>query len=185
LTTCQVGRWKEILLEEESTSSINEAEFAQPLGTAVKIALVQLLQLWGIKLAVTVGHPSGEIAAAYAAGYLSDTEAIVLAYCRGKVVRDINTNGAMMAVGLGAEAVSPYIPAYGGGDVVVACLNSPSSVTLSGNAGAMRRIEVKLKSEETFARFIKTDGKAYHQVICSPPPVFTRLWSVLKCSMSL
>jgi acyl transferase domain-containing protein len=55
---------EDILLESAETSPITEAEFSQPLCTAIQIALVQLLQSWGIRPVATVGHSSGEIAAA-------------------------------------------------------------------------------------------------------------------------
>jgi acyl transferase domain-containing protein len=63
------------LLEDAKTSRVNMAEFSQPLCTAVQIALVQLLRLWDITPSVTCGHSSGEIAAAYAAGFISAAEA--------------------------------------------------------------------------------------------------------------
>ncbi|KAK2024712.1 fatty acid synthase [Colletotrichum zoysiae] len=155
---------EEALLEPAPSSRVQEAEFAQPLTTAIQIALVQLLRVWGVRPVVTVGHSSGEIAAAYAAGYISASEAIAMAYCRGQVVRDINTNGAMMAVGIGAEAVEPYISQLNGptGSVSVACHNSPSGVTLSGDAAAIDELQERLAKEKIFARVVKTGGKAYH-----------------------
>lgn len=152
---------EDTLLEDAKTSRVNVAEFSQPLCTAIQVALVQLLRLWDITPSVTCGHSSGEIAAAYAAGLLSAAEAIVLAYYRGKVVRDISTNGAMLAVGLGAEAATPYIEEFNG-SVVVACHNSPAGATLSGNFDALEAIQEKLTAEKIFARILKTGGKAYH-----------------------
>ncbi|CAI7658413.1 unnamed protein product [Penicillium glandicola] len=158
---------EDALLEDAKISEVNEAEFSQPLCTAIQVALVQLLRLWNIVPSVTCGHSSGEIAAAYAAGFVSAAEAIVLAYYRGKVVRDINTNGAMMAVGLGAEAVGPYITGHGT-SVVVACHNSPAGVTLSGNADALEAIREKMTADNVFARIVKTGGKAYHSPHMQP-----------------
>ncbi len=152
---------EDALLEGVQTSRVNEAEFSQPLCTAIQIGIIELLANWGVQPIVTVGHSSGEIAAAFAAGLISATEAIIVAYYRGLVVRDLNTNGAMLAVGLGAEDVQPYIGAMEG-QVVIACHNSPSSVTLSGDLEAIRTIEEKLLAEGVFARPVKTDGKAYH-----------------------
>ncbi|KAK1991032.1 putative polyketide synthase [Colletotrichum falcatum] len=155
---------EEALLEPGTSSRVHEAEFAQPLTTAVQIALVQLLRAWGVRPVVTVGHSSGEIAAAYAAGYISASDAIIMAYCRGQVVRDINTNGAMMAVGIGADAVEPYFARISpaAGSVSVACHNSPSGVTLSGDAAAIEELQDVLTKEKLFARVVKTGGKAYH-----------------------
>ncbi|KAI4263653.1 MAG: hypothetical protein L6R42_001207 [Xanthoria sp. 1 TBL-2021] len=108
---------------------------------------------------VTGGHSSGEIGAAFAAGFISATEAIIVAYYRGLVVRDVNTNGAMMAVGLGAEGVKPYLE--GTDDkVVIAYHNSPLRVTLSGDANAPKTVQAKLDAEKIFARPVKTGGKA-------------------------
>ena len=152
---------EDALLEDAQTSRVHEAEFSQPLCTAIQVATVQLLNLWGIKPVVTVGHSSGEIAAAFAAGLISATGAIIAAYYRGKVVSKVNTNGAMMAVGLGAEGVAPFIEDVDG-KVVIACHNSPSSVTLSGDADALQSVKEKLDAEKIFARLVKTGGKAYH-----------------------
>ncbi|KAL9047183.1 MAG: hypothetical protein Q9214_000184, partial [Letrouitia sp. 1 TL-2023] len=152
---------EDTLLESAEKSRVNEAEFSQPLCTAIQVALVELLSTWGVQPLVTVGHSSGEIAASFAAGLISATEAIIVAYYRGKVVRDVNTNGAMMAVGLGAEAVEPYL-ADVDGKVVIACHNSPMSVTLSGDADALDTVKAKLDAQKVFARPVKTGGKAYH-----------------------
>lgn len=149
------------LLENAETSRINEAEFSQPLCTAIQIALVELLACWAIFPQVTVGHSSGEIGAAFAAGKVSAGEAIIVAYYRGKVVRSVTTDGAMMAVGLGAEEVQPYLEKLSG-KVLVACHNSPSLVTLSGDADALDSVKAELDLQGVFARPVKTGGKAYH-----------------------
>ena len=131
---------EDTLLLPDDISPVSEAEYAQPLTTAVQIALVQLLRLWDINPTVTVGHSSGEIAAAFAAGYISASQAIVFAYYRGLVVRDVSNEGAMLAVGLGAEAVEPYLVELKG-KILVACHNSPAGVTLSGDASAIADIQ--------------------------------------------
>lgn len=153
---------EEALLEPRGTSRVQEAEYAQTLTTGIQIALVQLLRAWGVHPVVTVGHSSGEIAAAYAAGYISASEAIVLAYCRGQVVRDIKSSGAMMAVGVGAEAIQQYLVGGLGGKITIACHNSPSGVTLSGDAPAIEELREQLTRDKIFARLVKTGGKAYH-----------------------
>ncbi|GKT75184.1 LOW QUALITY PROTEIN: polyketide synthase [Colletotrichum tofieldiae] len=157
----------------------------RPLTTAIQIALVQLLRVWGVRPVVTVGHSSGEIAAAYAAGYISASEAIIMAYCRGQVVRDINTNGAMMAVGIGAEAVEPYLAQLSpAGSVSVACHNSPSGVTLSGDAAAIDELQDRLTKEKIFARVVKTGGKAYHSPHMIPASeAYERLVQSSKASL--
>ncbi|KAJ2990433.1 hypothetical protein NUW58_g2948 [Xylaria curta] len=158
---------EDILTEPEGISRVNEAEFSQPLCTAIQVGLVQLLRQWNITPTGTCGHSSGEIGAAFAAGYITASEAIVLAYYRGKVVKDINSNGAMMAVGLGAEAVSPYMLPYKE-EITIACHNSPSSVTLSGDSAALQQLQETLEKENIFAKLVKTGGKAYHSSHMAP-----------------
>ncbi|KAI1026381.1 hypothetical protein LB503_012851 [Fusarium chuoi] len=152
---------EECLLENPATSRVGEAEFSQPLCTAVQVALVQLLKVWGIHPAVTIGHSSGEIATAFTAGYISEAEAILAAYYRGQAVKYIDSADAMMAVGLGAEGIAPYLEAHQP-RVVIACHNSPEGVTLSGDVEVLKVLEAGLKAEGTFARILHTNGKAYH-----------------------
>lgn len=160
---CDGPEWsiEAILLESEKTSLVDDPEFSQPLVTAVQIALVQLLACWGVRPAVTAGHSSGEIAAAYAAGLISAKEAIAVAYYRGQVTRDVNTDGAMLAAGISADAVKPYLN-DAKGKVVVACHNSPAGVTLSGDHDEVLAVKAKLDTDNIFARIVKTSGKAYH-----------------------
>lgn len=148
-------------MENTKTSRVNEAEFSQPLCRAIQVALVQLLRLWGITVTVTCGHSSGEIAAAYAAGPVTAPEAIVLAYYRRKVVKDINTNGAMLAVGLGDEAITSYLKKTIR-QVIVACYNNPDSAIFSGDADFRETMQADLTRESVFARLLNRDGKAYH-----------------------
>lgn len=172
-----------ILLEADETSRVHEAEFSQPLCTAIQLAIVQLFEQWGIQPVVTVGHSSGEIGAAFAAGKISAAEAITVAYYRGKVIRDVSTDGAMMAVGLSAESVKPYLEDLKE-KVMIACHNSPSNVTLSGDADALNIVKLKLDSNRIFARLIKTGGKAYHSPYMQPVAAkYAQLISLSKTMM--
>src|SRR2546421_410897 len=128
----------------KSNSSINQAWLSQPCCTAVQMAVVDLLASWGIQPQVVCGHSSGEIAAAYAAGVLTSSEALKVAYFRGYHVESLrksrpHLSGSMIAVGLSAEDVLKYMG--DGKKTTVACINSPSSVTLSGDSVSL--LEVK------------------------------------------
>lgn len=69
--------------------------------------------------------------------------------------------GAMLAVGLGADEVSEYLETYSD-RVVIACHNSPTSVTLSGDADAIDELKVCFQTRKIFAREVRTGGQAYH-----------------------
>ncbi|CAI4215787.1 unnamed protein product [Parascedosporium putredinis] len=64
-------RWS--LMQEllaTNNSRMGQAEICQPLCTAVQLVLVDLLRAARVKFSAVVGHSSGEIAAAYAAGFI-------------------------------------------------------------------------------------------------------------------
>ena len=73
----------EELTDKDRPSRLDEAELAQPICTAVQVMVVNILQSAGISFAAVVGHSSGEITAAYAAGVITASEAIKIAYYRG------------------------------------------------------------------------------------------------------
>ncbi|KAF2837925.1 hypothetical protein M501DRAFT_977330 [Patellaria atrata CBS 101060] len=150
----------EVLQAPKSISRINNSELSQPLCTAVQIAIVDLLRVWGIMPKAVVGHSSGEIAAAYTTGYLSASTAIIIAYQRGISASRRNVPGAMLAVGLGADHVNPFIENID--DIAIACHNSPQSVTLSGTDEAIDKARGMLSRAGVFNRKLATSGNAYH-----------------------
>ena len=147
------------LLHFQASENFSEAEFSQPLCTAVQIAVVNLLRSWNISPAAVVGHSSGEIAAAFACGALTAAEAITIAYSRGQVVKQHSQPGGMVSVGLGKCDVSSYLKK----GVGIACENSPKNVTLSGDLETLERVIEQLQKEQpgVFVRLLSVKV-AYH-----------------------
>ncbi|KAJ5204653.1 polyketide synthase [Penicillium cinerascens] len=166
-----------VLEAAAKSSPVNNAEISQPACTAIQIAMVDLLVSWGVDPAVTVGHSSGEIAAAYAAGRISAPEAILAAYFRGLAVARAASAGTMLAVGLGATEIEDYIPEEVAGSVTIACDNSPKSVTLSGRSEDIAIVKGILDETGDFNRELKT-GKAYHSPhMDDVAPLYSELYS--------
>ncbi|KAK7222876.1 hypothetical protein V2G26_010879 [Clonostachys chloroleuca] len=122
----------------------------------------------GVKPHAVVGHSSGEIAGAYAAGHISQRAAIGIAYhgsFQGSVAKSRGLpRGAMMAVGMGEEEMKPYMQGLTSGEARIACVNSPKSVTLSGDADAIDEVAVRLAAvadQSIFHRRLQVDT-AYH-----------------------
>jgi acyl transferase domain-containing protein len=156
------------ILEASSTSRINEAILSQPLCTALQIMLVDLLRLANVHFEAVIGHSSGEIAAAYAAGLLTARDAICVAYYRGLHVQNsaspngADIKGAMIAVGSSLEDITDLCEDEAfSGRLSVAASNSSSSVTVSGDEDAIAELQVILDDEKKFNRLLKVD-KAYH-----------------------
>ncbi|KAK9770756.1 putative Carrier domain-containing protein [Seiridium cardinale] len=146
---------------EADVARFNSAELSQPLCTALQIALLHHLRRLGVLPAAVVGHSSGEIAAAYAAGHISLAAAIKAAFFRGLVTTEplARKDGGMAVIGWGSQQVSEWLS----GGVVVACENSPSSTTISGNREEIKRVlaSINAKSPEVFTRLLGVD-MAYH-----------------------
>lgn len=164
---------QELLERDAKNTKVGEAHISQPSCTAVQLALVDLLRSWDIEPVAVVGHSSGEIGAAYAAGLLSFDSAMAVAYHRGRLVpvlkkRHSGLNGAMMAVGGTPDEIQPLVDDLtnsGGveGKVSIACFNSPTSLTISGDSTALTALEDQLKSKhpDMFCRRLQVDT-AYH-----------------------
>ncbi|KAL4875877.1 ketoacyl-synt-domain-containing protein [Aspergillus karnatakaensis] len=159
------------LAKPKGASRVQEAAIAQPLCTAVQIVLVNVLWALGVQFDTVVGHSSGEVAAAYAAGVLNAHDAIRIAYLRGKVAHLAGSNnqrGGMLAAGLSFEEATTF-----------SC-NSPSSVTLSGDADSIREAEQLLKSQDKFARVVLVDTAyhSHHMEPCADPylAAMGKLW---------
>lgn len=146
--------------ENSNIERFNSAEISQPLCTALQIALVHHLKRLGVTPVAVVGHSSGEIAAAYTAGFISLQAAIHIAYYRGMVTQKAkHMRGGMAAVGVGAEDVSRHLI----DGVMVACENSPSNSTISGDRFLVEAVLESIKNERpgVFTRMLKVD-MAYH-----------------------
>ncbi|KAI0469085.1 putative polyketide synthase [Xylaria cf. heliscus] len=152
------------LLAEEASSRVYEAAFSQPLCTAIQILITDLLRLSGLYLDVVVGHSSGEIAAAYAAGRLTARDAITIAYFRGLHLQRISdtVRGAMMAVETTPEDAGELIAdSVFRGRLWLAAVNSPTNVTISGDEDAVVELAIILEDEEISCHRLRVD-RAYH-----------------------
>jgi acyl transferase domain-containing protein len=152
-----------------SSSRVHEGLLSLPLRTALQIMQVNILRAVGIEFSLVVGHSSGEIVAAYAAGVLTASDAIRIAYLRGRAIDESrDSTGRMMAVNLTWQqaqavcAVEPY-----SGRISVAAANSPSSVTLSGDAEGLQDLGWLLKSLGFTPRMLQVDT-AYHSPYMKP-----------------
>jgi acyl transferase domain-containing protein/NADPH:quinone reductase-like Zn-dependent oxidoreductase len=155
----------EELKQSRESSRIDNPAFSQPLCTIIQIAMVDLLSSWGIEPVATLGHSSGEIAAAYALKAIGFEDACTLAYYRGLYssllpVEQPHLKGSMMAAAMSEDEALELLHNVEG-RATVACVNSPSSVTISGDVVAIEQAEALLKAQGIWARRLRVDV-AYH-----------------------
>ncbi|PIG69495.1 polyketide synthase [Aspergillus arachidicola] len=165
---CQWDLLEELQKPEES-SNVNKTEYSQPLCTALQVGLVDLLSHFKISPKVVVGHSAGEIAAAYCASAIDRHSAWKIAFYRGKwssqLEKSSYVKGSMIAVALSPKDVEPYLEKIAGEceilRLTVACINSPKSVTISGEEMQIDMLKSALSAENVFCRKLKVKV-AYH-----------------------
>ena len=160
------------LSRDAEVSRINEVSLSTTICVALQISLVRLLRACGIEPVAVTSHSSGEIAAAYTVGALSYRTALAFSYHRALLAADKSlrgpVKGGMLAVGLGRQDTEAYISRLkSGGEVVVACVNSPLSTTISGDLSTIIELEEMAKAEGVFARRLKVDV-AWHSHHMAP-----------------
>ncbi|KAK3946793.1 hypothetical protein QBC32DRAFT_401942 [Pseudoneurospora amorphoporcata] len=143
-TTKELGR-------DAKTSRISEAHIiSQPSCTVVQLALVNLLRGWGLQPTAVAGHSSGEIAAAYAAGIIDFESAMAIAYHQGRLIPILKK-----------KEFIPLIERLQEKEVRIACYNSPSSLTISGDEPALAELERMCEKRQLFNRRLVVDV-TYH-----------------------
>lgn len=154
------------LLADEDRSRMPETEVAQPANFALQVGLAELWRSWGIEPDAIIGHSAGEVAAQYVAGVLSLEDATKVIYHRSSLQQRTSGTGRMLAVGLTPETLNKAV-ADAGPQVSVAAINSPSAVTLSGDAEVLEGMAAQLKTFGVFHRFLQVKVP-YHSHYMDP-----------------
>ncbi|KAJ3480528.1 hypothetical protein NLG97_g8050 [Lecanicillium saksenae] len=171
------------LTKPEATSRLAQPYLSFPCTVIIQLALVRLLASWNITPSRVTGHSSGEISAAYAAGILAFEEAITVAYLRGRLTSEAvdsgRIDGGMAALGASENEAFQALEDLGLiSDLVIACVNSASNVTLAGATQSLDVVSEWAKSKSIFYRRLDIPA-AYHspQMECLSGEYLTRLES--------
>lgn len=156
-----IGGWSLLttLFAKDLEADIERTEIAQPLLFAIQVALVESLRARGISPEGVAGHSVGEVAAAWCAGALSLEQAVKVIHARSseqEVVRDL---GSMAALLLPAEKAVEGIKASGLPRLELAAVNSPRSVTISGDSDSI----------DAFAKFARKNKWALRRLNLAYP----------------
>ena len=138
----------EVLAGGNSDPHLDATEIAQPALFALQVGVTRMFEAWGIRPTMVAGHSVGEMAAAWACGALSIEQASYLVCERSAWQGTTRGNGAMTAVGLGAQELEPLLQASGI-RATIAAVNSSRSVTVSGAHEALTALEESLKARGT------------------------------------
>ncbi|MGA6153853.1 SDR family NAD(P)-dependent oxidoreductase [Stenotrophomonas sp. NPDC087984] len=141
--------------------ALGRVEVVQPVLFAVMVSLAKLWRSFGVVPAAVVGHSQGEIAAACVAGVLSLEDAARVVCVRSKLIAEkLAGRGGMVSVALPLAEVEGLVASFGD-ELVVAAVNGPESVVVSGEPEAV----TALVEREPRARRIAVDYASHSPMV--------------------
>ena len=168
--------------------TLRKTDIAQPAIGAISMAMLKILQHFGLQPDAVCGHSFGELSALCAARWIDLESFLSLAITRGRLMAKVDDNnhqnhGGMLAVKAPLNELEELIKDTKI-DVVLANRNSPAQGVLSGSLDAITRAEEKCR-EKGFRTVRLPVSAAFHspQVQHAQKP-FTRAIENISISPS-
>ncbi|KAJ6024467.1 Acyl transferase/acyl hydrolase/lysophospholipase [Penicillium herquei] len=188
------------IIQDGPNSKLNQTQNAQPAIMAVSVLILRILENEfgfdiGSRVDFTLGHSLGEFAALVASGHLTFPDALrlvrrraeVMARCTQQVAQESGDNYGMVALICEAdhlqsllstiqEFLDPRASYYdhsgrpAGPPVMVANINSPNQIVLSGSIQKIKALLVQLRQfggHDPRAVRLKSDSP-FHSPVMSP-----------------
>ncbi|MCA2219481.1 type I polyketide synthase, partial [Jidongwangia harbinensis] len=135
---------------------LHQTAFTQAALFAYEVAVFRLLESWGVRPDVMVGHSIGEVAAAYCAGLWSLADACRLVAARGSLMQALPAGGAMVSIQATEDELARE-------DVDIAAVNGPRSVVIAGPEDRVLTVAAK------FAKTRRLEvSHAFHSSLMDP-----------------
>ncbi|MCA1188437.1 SDR family NAD(P)-dependent oxidoreductase [Saccharopolyspora sp. 6T] len=123
------GDLRAVIADDER--ALTRTGWAQPALFAIEVALFRLLESWGLRPDVVLGHSLGELVAAHVAGILDLPDAVRVVAARARLMEAVDVDGTMTALEATEDEVRAVLAEHPDG-IAVAAVNAPRSTVVSG-----------------------------------------------------
>ncbi|WP_158273911.1 type I polyketide synthase, partial [Micromonospora sp. RP3T] len=142
---------------------LHQTGYAQPAIFAIETALYHLLRATGVTPHYLTGHSIGEITAAHAAGILTLPDAATLITTRARLMQNLPTGGAMLAVTTTIDDITPLLTEH----TAIAAINTPTNIVLAGPRHDLEPIAHHLHQHHHRTRWLHV-SHAFHSPLMDP-----------------
>ena len=165
--------FRDLLAADEETRSTWDTELrhtrhAQPAIVLSSLAMLRLLEFFGLRPTLAIGHSLGEISALCAAGAYDASTAVRIAALRGRAMADLHLDdpGSMVAVTADPVTVEKLIASFGSA-LTISNYNSPKQTVVSGTTAAIEAL-IQVCTAQSVRCHRLSVSHAFHSALVAP-----------------
>ncbi len=167
---------RDVLLDPSATAAARTPRLGLPALFTGCLAIARLLESWGVRPDVVLGHSVGEYAAAVVAGVLSWQDAALLVAERSRLMGEL-PQGAMLSVPLGEADVRDLLAAHPALDL--AAVNAADSCAVSGPSDAVGALREALAARGVESHVVGVEVAAHSRLVEPAMPALRAVSSKL------